>query len=123
MPRGAKSHGAKGFGERLYWARLQRAADLRRQVNQTEVGAAVGVTQTTVARWERGEKEPTLERIERLAAFFQLAPEWLAFGRGEPGVGTAATPPPKQSAAGPPVSDHAEPIERAGARGRRHRGT
>jgi transcriptional regulator with XRE-family HTH domain len=116
MPKGAKLLGAKGFGERLYWARLQKGADERRQLNQTEVGRAVGVTQTTVARWERGEKEPSLERIEAVAAYFGILPCWLAFGAGElrAAPGTSAAP-----RVGPPVSDHAQPMGRAAGRGRR----
>lgn len=63
-------------------ARLELQAKLGRRVTQLEVAEAVGVTQTSVARWERGEKEPDLATIVRLAAALQVEPAALAFGAG-----------------------------------------
>lgn len=71
---------AKGFGGRLEQARLDQAARRRKTFTKVEVGKRLGVTSTTVGRWETGEKEPSLATIKRLAALFEIDPCWLAFG-------------------------------------------
>jgi DNA-binding XRE family transcriptional regulator len=70
----------KGFGGRVFQARHELAVRRGRAVTQVEIGKALGVTGVTVGRWEAGEKEPDLETITRLAAFFGVHPGWLAFG-------------------------------------------
>lgn len=44
--------------------RVRREADL----NQRELGALLGVSQSVVARWERGEREPTVSMLQRVLA-------------------------------------------------------
>lgn len=76
------STGQKAFGKRLLQARLDLSAKLGRQVTQTEIGKALGVTGVTVGRWESGEKEPSLETVQRLAKLLRTDPAFLAFGAG-----------------------------------------
>lgn len=69
--------------ERLVWLREQTGDDLRRiresrGLSTEDVASAVGVTQSAVSRWERGERIPRgpravvyarlLQRLERKAA-------------------------------------------------------
>ena len=65
---------SKAIGERIRAAR--KAAD----VNQTEVAVAVGVTSTTVARWELGHASPYLEHIVKIANLLGVDARKLAFG-------------------------------------------
>lgn len=46
---------------------IRQAAGL----TQAEVGAAVGVTQETVSRWESGESTPSKDRLAELVDVFQ----------------------------------------------------
>lgn len=71
-----------GFGDRVLQARLDMAARLRRTVSQVEVGKAMGVTGVAVGSWEKNEKVPDLETIQRLARFLGVSPGYLAFGEG-----------------------------------------
>jgi DNA-binding XRE family transcriptional regulator len=75
---------AKAFGQRVLRARLEMGALSApvRQVSQSEVGAALGVTGVTVGRWEAGLKEPDLDTIARLAQVLKVNRAWLAFGDG-----------------------------------------
>jgi transcriptional regulator with XRE-family HTH domain len=41
-------------------------------MNQTELAERVGVNQNTVARWERGDREPTLAVAVQLAELFGI---------------------------------------------------
>lgn len=81
------------FGRRLLQARLDRAASLGRPISKAEVGRALGVTGVTVGRWERGEKEPNLDTVRRLADFLGVSPAHLAFGDVERATGVALPPP------------------------------
>ena len=75
---------AKAFGQRVLRARLELGALATpvRQVTQSEIGAALGVTGVTVGRWEAGAKEPDLDTITRLARVLRVRAAWLAFGDG-----------------------------------------
>lgn len=81
------------FGGRLYAVRLRRSSRELRSITQRHVADALGVTQTTVGRWEADLKEPTLATIVRLAEWFGVSPGWLAFGEGEMVPATAPQPP------------------------------
>lgn len=70
----------EGIAGRIHRARLRLQAELGREVTTGEVGTALGVTGVTVARWERGEREPDLATIARLADVLRTSPAHLAFG-------------------------------------------
>ena len=44
-------------------------------MTQTEVAAACAVTVTTVSNWERGEQQPRIVLIRKLAEVFQTTPQ------------------------------------------------
>lgn len=100
----------RGFGQRLLQARLNHSARLGRMVTQTEVGEKLGITGTSVGRYEKEEKEPTLEMFARLAKLYGVSPCFLCFGivvpaeaapdRATPLPAVAATPPASARAAG-----------------------
>jgi transcriptional regulator with XRE-family HTH domain len=49
-------------------ATLIRQARKRAGLNQAELAARAGTTQSAVARWERGASRPTVERLQSLVA-------------------------------------------------------
>lgn len=93
-----------GFGRRLYDARNDASRPGAR-VTQGAVGKAVGVTGVAVGAWEKGDAEPSLAVIERIAAFLGVSPAWLAWGER-----FDQAPP-----ADPPASSEDQPVE--GTRG------
>jgi transcriptional regulator with XRE-family HTH domain len=78
------SEDARAFGQRVLRARLELGALSApvRQVSQSEIGAAVGVTGVAVGSWEAGRKIPDLDTITRLAQVLRVSRAWLAFGDG-----------------------------------------
>lgn len=44
-------------------------------LSQREVAAFCGVTVTTVSNWERGEQQPRVFQIRRLAELFKTTPQ------------------------------------------------
>jgi transcriptional regulator with XRE-family HTH domain len=70
----AEQVSSKAIGERI------RAARKALNMNQTEVAVAVGVTSTTVARWELGHASPYLEHIVKIANLLGVDARTLAFG-------------------------------------------
>lgn len=68
------------FGRRVYRARMRLGGTLERELTQAEVGEAIGVSGQAVSMWERGENEPKLSVILRLAEFLRVEPAWLAWG-------------------------------------------
>lgn len=59
------------FGEKI--KNLREDADL----NQTELGKAVNMTQRKVSYIERGKCEPSVEDIAALARFFKVSADYL----------------------------------------------
>jgi len=47
---------------------LLKQARRRNGVSQAELAARVGTRQTTISRWERGERSPTVEKLTELLA-------------------------------------------------------
>lgn len=70
----------RGLGPRLLQARLDYSARVGRVVTQTEVGKRLHTTGTTIGRYEKGEKEPTLATIAKLAHLYGVSPCWLCYG-------------------------------------------
>ncbi len=64
------------FAENLKTLRRERG------VSQKTLGEAVGVTQQCVSEWEKGNMEPTLSCLWRLADFFGVSIDVLC-GRRE----------------------------------------
>lgn len=62
------------LGERI------RLARKRKKLSQTKLAELVGVSQATVADWERGETMPGRHRIPKLSEVLQVAAEWLELG-------------------------------------------
>jgi transcriptional regulator with XRE-family HTH domain len=52
-------------------------------MHQEELAKALGVSTMTVGRWERGERVPGLEHLEKiLERFPEINPSWLVAGEG-----------------------------------------
>lgn len=62
-------------GERIREARLSAGLD-----NASEFGRRVGVTPTTVYRWERGQVVPSIFTLHDVARVCRVSMEWLLTG-------------------------------------------
>jgi transcriptional regulator with XRE-family HTH domain len=73
------------LGQRLKKARLQASGRTHppRQIGQQEVADLFGASQDAVSRWEKDQREPGLEVLARLADFYGVSRDWLAFGDTE----------------------------------------
>lgn len=72
----------KAFGQRVLQARLEAGARAHppRQISQSEIGDALGVSGVAVGSWEAGRKEPGRATIAKLATVLGVRAAWLAFG-------------------------------------------
>lgn len=63
-----------------------RLAQLRqaRQLTQAELAEQLGLNPSTVAYYEAVSKNPRLTTIQRIAEFFEVAPDYLLRENGEP---------------------------------------
>jgi len=78
------------FGARLRAARERAAARAGRALPQRELAGRCGwSTQSRVANYENGSRQPSLEDIAVLADVLEVNPEWLAFGTSPPEAGSA----------------------------------
>ena len=59
------------FGKRLRLLRNEK------KLKQEELGKKIGITQGAVGMYERGEREPSLEMIEKLRSFFGVTTDYL----------------------------------------------
>lgn len=67
------------LGGRIKYARKEK------KMSQVQLGKAVGVTQSAVGQWERGEtKEMTPSNLLRAADALDCNPVWLVTGEGKP---------------------------------------
>jgi SOS-response transcriptional repressor LexA/DNA-binding XRE family transcriptional regulator len=78
MARTKQAAGPQTPGERLRRARA--ALDM----NQTEFGEPVGVTQSTIAAYESGQRPPPLPVLLALELRLHVSHEWVLTGAGEP---------------------------------------
>lgn len=67
------------FGKRLLESR--EAAELTQQ----ELGDAVRLSRARISQMEKGGGLPDRKKWQRLAHLLSVNPDWLIFGRGEPG--------------------------------------
>jgi transcriptional regulator with XRE-family HTH domain len=86
----------EAFGKRLRQLRRLKAAHEERDVEQTEVAAAVGTTQVNITRWENGRIPKNDAMLHALAAFYGVSFVWLRYGK-EPQA-SAAEPSYKRAA-------------------------
>lgn len=68
------------LGQRILRARLDLGSRIGRNVTQTEVAAAMGVTGAAISTWESGIKGPSRDRLLQLATILGVRAGWLAFG-------------------------------------------
>lgn len=80
------SSGRMGIGTRIAEARNLKG------LTQQELAQAVGVGQSTVAQWEKGKNEPSLEFIQKIAGTTQRTAAWIAFGDDEAAHPTIGLP-------------------------------
>ncbi len=50
---------------------------LEKKLSQKEFGCIIGATQSTIAKWENGEREPSIEILISIAKFFQCSLDYL----------------------------------------------
>ncbi len=62
--------------------RISIAMELK-GMKQNQMAGQLGVSQSTVSDYVRGEKRPQQKRVERLAEVLEVEPQWLVFGEGE----------------------------------------
>ena len=74
------------MGGKAKGKRVRQARD-RVGLTQEELARKLGVSRTTVLRWENGTFAPRFA-LERLARVTGVRVAWLAFGDGEPGQGS-----------------------------------
>ena len=57
----------------------ERLKELRNEngLSQVEVGKKLGVTQSTIAKWESNEREPAQEMLVEIAKFFNISTDYL----------------------------------------------
>lgn len=57
----------------------ERLKDLRTEekLSTTQLGNKIGVTATTISRWERDLREPSLENAKQIAIFFKVSTDYL----------------------------------------------
>ena len=67
---------ARQIGRRLAEARL--AADL----TPRELADHLGVKESTIAKWESGERSPRGQRVSKLAGILGVSLSWILVGRG-----------------------------------------
>jgi len=41
-------------------------------LSQSEAAKAIGITQSAISKWERGDGKPTLDKIQQLAALYKV---------------------------------------------------
>ena len=71
---GALMKKLRTFAERLRYVRLLR------EMSQTDLATRLNTYQSCIARWEKEQRKPTIESIDKLAKILAVPPAWLAFG-------------------------------------------
>lgn len=58
---------------------IKRLKELRKKENLTmeELGKKIGVSRTSISRYENGERSPTLDVLEDICAFFSVNIDYL----------------------------------------------
>lgn len=69
---------AMEIGERIAAARKKAGQ------SQGDLGRRVNVGQSTVAQWEAGKNQPSIEKLKEIGEVLEVTGEWLAFGGDAP---------------------------------------
>jgi transcriptional regulator with XRE-family HTH domain len=77
--------------ERLAQLRREKSARERRDVLQSEIALAAGVSVVTYGRYENGKRKIPDEVIIALAAFYGVKPGFLRYGEEETGAPASGT--------------------------------
>ena len=77
---------------------------LDKNVNQCDLAAFLGVSQSTIGRWETGKRTPDLTMLSRLAHYFSVTTDYL-LGDDEVGGENEAFPFLARRLAGIPESE------------------
>lgn len=72
--------------------RLRSLRNALSSLEAKQVAKAVGVSQSTLYTYERGEKEPTASTLAAYATCFGVNPNWLLTGNGEMFADASAVP-------------------------------
>lgn len=79
------------MNESTFADRFREAADESR-LRDSELSAALGVSQSTVSAWRTGARSPKPPTIAQVAAYFGVSPEWLS-GKDVPRYPEPVAPP------------------------------
>ena len=60
------------------FARNFRLAQARAGLNNREVAQSLGVSESQVNKWRRGDVVPRFERVVEIAQLFELTTDWFA---------------------------------------------
>lgn len=66
----------------------------KRGIQQKELAITIGVAQPTVSEWESGKKDPSGDRLKKLAEFFEVD-ELVILGKGVVDLNNEAAKAPK----------------------------
>lgn len=69
------------FGERLAQERRHKAVRDAQDVYKKDVAKMLGVSESSVGRWENGVTMPDDDTIQRLARYFGVTAAWLRYGQ------------------------------------------
>jgi len=60
----------------------ERLKEIRGDESQEDFSATFGIHRNTLARWEKNQRPPDFEFIQKIAYLKGISPEWLLFGNG-----------------------------------------
>jgi transcriptional regulator with XRE-family HTH domain len=94
---------SRTLGQRLAQERRRKAYEEERDIEQSEIAAAAGVTQGSISRYEADATKPDDDTLARLADYFGVTRGWLRFGEGErkPLVTLGMVPKPERTKEAP----------------------
>ena len=58
----------------------------KKHMNQAELAAELHVNQNTISRWERGDREPSIDQLKMIANYFNVSVSFLLGETNVPGV-------------------------------------
>lgn len=76
----------QSLGQNIAQARRHKAVRDRRDVSQTDVAKAIGVSGAAVSQWESDVRVPKESDVEKLATYFGVTPAVLRYGSQAGGV-------------------------------------
>jgi len=85
-----KSHSMSKFQDRL--------RQVRGKLTQEEISNQLDIHSITYGRYERGERSPGVEFVEKVCRAFNISPTWLILGEGPMRLDEAAVPAPAPAA-------------------------